>query len=158
SGQYPVEAVTFMSRIAHHTQADPGYHTGLIAQHQALQHTSADAITAAAKQVAETIGAVAIATYTTSGSTTLRPARERPEVPILCLTSKIETARRMTLSFGVHAVHTEDIKSFGEMVDKASAIAQQSGLARTGQSIVVTAGVPFGTPGSTNTLRIAVIK
>lgn len=158
SGQYPVEAVAFMDRIACHTQDDPGYHAGLVAQHQPLQHTAADAITAAAKQVAETIGAVTIATYTTSGSTTLRAARERPEVPILCLTSKIETARRLALSFGVHAVHTEDIHNFSEMVDKAAGIAQRDGLAAVGQSIVVTAGVPFGHSGRTNTLRIAVIE
>jgi pyruvate kinase len=157
SGQYPVEAVTMMNRIAEHTQEDPAYHTSLVAHHQPLLHTSADAITAAAKQVAETIGAVAIATYTTSGSTTLRAARERPEIPILCLTSKIETARRMTLSFGVHAVHTEDAHSFREMVEIATQIARRDGLAHKGQSIVVTAGVPFGIPGHTNMLRVAEI-
>jgi pyruvate kinase len=158
SGQYPIEAVTIMNRIATHTQGDPTYHSGLVAQHQPLQKTAADAITAAARQVAETIGAVAIATYTTSGSTTLRAARERPEVPILCLTSKLETARRLTLSFGVHAVHTQDIASFSEMVEKATAIAYRDGLARGGESIVVTAGVPFGISGTTNVLRIAVIN
>ncbi len=157
SGQYPVEAVEMMSRIASHTQNDLGYHTGLVAQHQPLLNTAADAITAAAKQVAETIGAVAIATYTTTGSTTLRAARERPEIPILCLTSKIETARRLTLSFGVHAVHTSDIHDFSEMVDKATLIASRDGVARQGESIVVTAGVPFGRAGSTNALRIAVV-
>jgi len=157
SGQYPVEAVTIMNRIASHTQGDPFYHSSLEAQNQLSQKTAADAITAAAKQVAETVGAVAIATYTSSGSTTLRAARERPEVPILCLTSKIETARRMTLSFGVHAVCTADISTFSEMVDKATAIALRDGLAKAGQSIVVTAGVPFGTPGTTNVLRLAVV-
>ena len=158
SGQYPVEAVTFMNRIAVRTQNDPSYHTGLIAQHQPLQPTSSDAITAAAKQVAETIEAVAIATYTTSGSTTLRAARERPEIPIVCMTSKIETARRLTLSFGVHAVHSADVNDFNEMIEKASSIVLRDGLAKSGQSIVITAGVPFGTPGSTNVLRIATIK
>ena len=158
SGQYPVEAVTFMSKIAAHTQDDPTYHTGLISQHQPLQNTASDAITSAAKQVAETIGAVAIVTYTTSGSTALRASRERPEIPILCLTSKIETARRLTLSFGVHAVHTSDVHDFSEMVEKAALIARRDGLATPGQSIVVTAGVPFGTPGRTNTLRIATVK
>lgn len=158
SGQYPVEAVTFMDRIATRTQSDPGYHTGLIAQHQPLQNTGSDAITAAAKQVAETINAVTIATYTTSGSTTLRAARERPEIPIMGMTSKIETARRLTLSFGVHAVHTEDVHDFNEMVEKATTLALRDGLAKSGQSIVITAGVPFGTPGSTNVLRIAVVK
>jgi len=158
SGQYPIEAVTIMDRIAQHTQNDPFYHASLVAQHQPLQKTAADAITSAAKQVAETIGAVAIATYTSSGSTTLRAARERPEVPILCLTAKIETARRLTMSFGVHAVQTADISDFGEMVDKAVAAALENGLAKNGESIVVTAGVPFGTIGSTNVLRIVVVR
>ncbi|MDE1900616.1 MAG: pyruvate kinase [Alphaproteobacteria bacterium] len=157
SGDYPVDAVAMMNRIATHTQNDPFYHTSLAAQHQPAQHTAADAITAAARQVAETVGAVAIATYTTSGSTTLRAARERPDVPILCLTSKLETARRMMLSFGVHAVCTADVATFSEMVDKATAIAARDGLAKPGQSIVVTAGVPFGTPGATNVLRLAVV-
>jgi pyruvate kinase len=158
SGQYPIEAVTFMDRIATRTQNDPAYHNGLIAQHLPLLHTSSDAITAAAKQVAETIEAVAIVTYTTSGSTTLRAARERPPIPILCLTSNLVTARRLTLSFGVHAVHEADIKDFSEMVEKASAVTCRDGFATSNQFIVITAGIPFGTPGSTNVLRIAQIK
>ena len=158
SGQYPVEAVTMMDRIARHTQDDPAYHAGIAAQHPDLQHTAADAITAAARQVAETIEAVSVVTYTTSGSTTLRMARERPEVPIICLTSKLETARRMILSFGVHAVHTADVHNFSEMVQKAVQIALRDGIAKIGQRVVVTAGVPFGVPGNTNVLRIARIE
>lgn len=158
NGQYPVEAVKMMDRIARHTQEDPTYHTGLASQHPDLQHTTADAITAAAHQVAETINAAAIITYTTSGSTTLRAARERPEVPLLCLTSKLETARRMVLSFGVHSVHTADVHDFNEMVQKATQIVVRDGIASTGQPVVITAGVPFGTPGNTNVLRIAVIE
>jgi pyruvate kinase len=158
AGQYPIEAVQMMDRIARHTQEDPVYQTGIAAQHPDLQHTSADAITAAARQVAVTIEAAAIITYTTSGSTTLRAARERPAVPILCLTSKLETARRLTLSFGVHATHTADVASFNEMVQKAVQITLRDGLAAVGQKVVITAGVPFGTPGSTNVLRIATIE
>ncbi len=158
TGQYPIEAVAMMDRIARHTQDDPTYHTGIAAQHPDLQHTSADAITAAARQITETIEAAAIVTYTTSGSTTLRAVRERPEVPILCLTSKLETARRLVLSFGVHAVHTADVASFNEMVQKAVQIALYDGIARIGQRVVITAGVPFGKPGNTNVLRIAWIE
>jgi pyruvate kinase len=158
SGQYPVEAVTMMNRIATHTQEDPMYYKGLASQHPDLLHTTADAITAAARQVTETIEAVAIATYTTSGSTTLRACRERPEVPILCLTSKLETARRLALSFGVHAVHTADVSTPEEMVQKAVKVAAREGLAKTGDKIVITAGVPFGKPGNTNLLRIAEIE
>ncbi|MGE3623067.1 MAG: pyruvate kinase [Bdellovibrionales bacterium] len=158
SGQYPAEAVAMMDRIARHTQDDPAYHAGIAAQHPDLQHTAADAITAAARQVAQTIEAAAIVTYTTSGSTTLRAARERPDVPILCLTSKIETARRLVLSFGVHSVHTSDVATFSEMVQKAVQIARRDGIAHVGQRVVITAGVPFGMPGNTNVLRIAWIE
>jgi pyruvate kinase len=158
SGNYPVEAVEMMDRIASHTQADPAYHAGLAAQHPDLSSTTADAITAAARQVAETIRASAIVTYTTSGSTTLRAARERPDMPIMGLTSKLETARRLVLSFGVHAVHTADVASFSEMVQKAVQIARRDGIAGVGERLVITAGVPFGTPGNTNVLRIARVE
>jgi len=158
NGQYPVEAVRMMDRITRQTQTDPEYFSVLAATHPDLERTAADAITAAANQIAETIGAVAIITYTTSGSTTLRAARERPPVPIICLTSKIETARRMTLSFGVHAIHTADVQSFTEMVKKAVMLAERDGIAQRGQRVVITAGVPFGTPGNTNVLRVAWIE
>jgi pyruvate kinase len=158
SGDYPIEAVTMMDRIARRVEKDPIYRTILDAVHYDPESTAADAITAAARQVAHTIGAVAIATYTTSGSTTLRAARERPEVPILCLTSNLQTARRMGLCWGVHAVHTEDVNNFTEMVSKACRLAKHDGFGTTGQRIVVTAGVPFGTPGNTNVLRIAWIE
>ena len=102
--------------------------------------------------------AAAIATYTTSGSTTLRAARERPEVPILCLTEQAAIARRLVLAYGVHAVLTEDVQSFSDMVHKAARLAYVHGLAEEGQRLVITAGVPFGMPGSTNILRIAWVE
>jgi pyruvate kinase len=117
--------------------------------------TSADAISAAARQVAETVQASAIVAYSVSGSTTLRAARERPEVPILGLTPKVESARRLALVWGVHSVHTEDAHDFVDMVRHATKLARDEGFAVPGERIVITAGVPFGTPGSTNTLRIA---
>ncbi len=158
SGAYPVEAVQIMDRIIQHTQADISESGGLSAERHTLQHTGADAITAAAAQVAQTIEAAAIITYTTSGSTTLRAARGRPRVPIMGLTPDLRTARRLALSFGVHSVHTRDVATFSEMVGKAVRLAQRDGVARLGDRVVITAGVPFGTPGSTNVLRIAVIE
>ena len=125
------------------------------AEHAEPEATSADAITAAARQIAHTIKAVAIVTYTTSGSTTLRAARERPDVPILCLTQRVATARRQSLCWGVHSVVTEDINNFQDMVAKAVMVARQEEFAKPGDRLVVTAGVPFGTPGATNILRIA---
>jgi pyruvate kinase len=112
-------------------------------------------MTAAARQVAETIGAAAIVTYTTSGSTALRAARERPRVPILCLTPSRDTARRLTLAWGIHCVPEIDATNFGDMVDKACRTALAEGFADAGQRLVITAGVPFGTPGATNILRLA---
>ena len=90
-----------------------------------------------------------------SGSTTLRAARERPLVPILGLTPIIETARRLAIAWGVHNVQTADATSFVDMVEKACQVALAEGFAKPGDRLVITAGVPFGTPGSTNTLRIA---
>ncbi|MBP2230711.1 pyruvate kinase [Azospirillum agricola] len=158
SGDYPIEAVSIMDRIARRVEHDPLYRTIMDAQHFDPQQTAADAITAAARQVAHTIQAAAIVTYTTSGSTTLRAARERPEQPILCLTSQLETARRLQLVFGVHSVHTSDVANFSEMVQKATRAAHKDGLAIEGQRLVITAGVPFGTPGNTNILRIAWVE
>ena len=109
-------------------------------------------------EVMPNLSAAAIVTYTTSGSTTLRAARERPEVPVLCLTERIETARRLALCWGTHCVQTKDVSSFSEMVEKACSIAREQGIAEKGQRLVVTAGVPFGTPGSTNVLRIAWVE
>src|SRR6185295_1685581 len=109
--------------------------------------TGNDAISAAAAQVAHTLSVAAVVTYTTSGSTGLRVARERPETPILCLTSRLETARHMTLVWGTHCVVTAELKRFSEMADKACRIALRDEFAKPGQRVVITAGVPLGTPG-----------
>ena len=156
-GHYPVEAVTMMDRVAHSVEADPQYRS-IIEQAETLpETTSADAITLAARQVAETIGVAAIVCYTISGSTGLRASRERPNVPIMVLTPSRDTARRMAIVWGVHCVETEDAHSFRDMVDRAAAIAESEGFVAVGGQIIITAGVPFGTPGSTNVLRIATI-
>lgn len=158
SGEYPLEAVSMMNRIIRRVERDPLYSRLIHAHHPETEATTSDAITAASAQVAHTLSAAAIVTYTTSGSTTLRAARERPDAPILCLTEKIETARRLALCWGTHCVQTQDVQTFSEMVEKACRIAREQGLASKGQRLVVTAGVPFGTPGSTNVLRIALIE
>ncbi len=155
AGAHPLAAVGMMDRIATRVQGDPLFHRQLSMDHFKLQATASDAITAAAGQVATTIKAAAIVTYTTSGSTTLRAARERPNVPILCLTETLQTARRLALVWGVHTVHTKDVSNFSDMVQKACRVAHAQNFAAEGDRVVITAGVPFGTPGSTNTLRIA---
>ncbi len=158
AGDYPVESVAMMDRIITSTEQDRSYRRILHAMQPEPEATAADAITLAAAQVASTIGAAAIVCYTMSGSTALRAARERPDVPILVLTNKIEAARRLALVWGAHCVHTADVSNTREMVEKARRLAVQEGFAETGDKIVVTAGVPFGTPGTTNLLRIAWIE
>jgi len=155
AGRYPVEAVVIMDRIACRVQQDPLHRSMLEGTRVEHEHTAPDAISAAACQVAGVVGAAAIVSYTTSGATALRAARERPAAPILVLTAKLATARRLAVLWGAHCVHTSDVKNFTDMVQKAVRIAHREGIAEPGQRIVVTAGVPFGTPGATNVLRIA---
>jgi pyruvate kinase len=154
-GAYPLEAVAMMDRIIRQTETEPTYVAIRSSWRPVVENTTADAISAAAKQVAESIGAAAIVTYTTTGSTTLRAARQRPTVPVIVLTTRRGTARRLALLWGAHSVHTSDTRDFGDMVERACRLAIQDGIAAPGDQLVVTAGVPFGTPGATNILRVA---
>jgi pyruvate kinase len=158
AGQFPVEAVATMSRIAEEIESDPHYPGIIAAQRNDPEHTGADAIAAAARQIAETIDLKAIVAWTMSGSTALRIARERPQTPVLMMTPSLQTARRMTLLWGVHAVVGEDINDVAEMAEKGAAAALEQEFARPGQRIILVAGVPFGTPGSTNMIRIAFVN
>jgi pyruvate kinase len=157
-GDYAVEAVSIMSRIIARVERDPNYRAIVDAVHASADATAADAITAAARQVASTIHAAAIVTYTSTGSTALRAARERPEVPILCITPEIGTARRLALAWGVHCVQAKDVKNSAQMVDRAAKSALSEQFAVPGDRLVITAGMPFGTPGATNLLRIAWVE
>jgi pyruvate kinase len=158
AGEYPVETVTLMNRIIVQVERDPLYRSYLDAYHAEAEHTAPDAITAAARQVASTMRAAAIVTYTTTGSTALRAARERPGRPILSLITQTATARRLALVWGLHTVVCEDAHDVDDMTERACLLARESGVAGPGASIVITAGVPFGTPGSTNLLRIAWVR
>ncbi|NVK19153.1 MAG: pyruvate kinase [Methylocystaceae bacterium] len=155
AGDYPVETVEIMDRIIKRVEGDPLCARMRDNDRIIPEETENDAISAAARQVAETIKAKAIVTYTTTGSTSYRVARERPETMILSLTPKVETARKLALCWGVHSAVTQDAADFSEMVKGAHKVAKAEKIAMRGDSLVVTAGVPFGTPGTTNILRIA---
>lgn len=155
TGAHPVQAVEVMNRVANTVEHSPEYRSIMEADQLQPEATAADAITAAARQVAETISAQAIVTYTTSGSTALRAARERPTAPILVLTPNLFAARRLAIVWGLHCVPGPDAHSFTDMVDRACSVAVEESLAGINDRLVITAGVPFGTPGATNTLRIA---
>jgi len=158
AGQYPYEAVNIMDRIIARVEEDSGWRAIIEASRPAPENSVADAIAAAARQVAHTIDAAVICAFTASGSTALRAARERPEPPILGLTTSMSTARRMALVWGVHAVLAPEVHSMTETVAKATRTSAQEGFATTGTSIVVIAGVPFGRPGTTNALRVAQVR
>lgn len=155
AGDFPVDAVKIMNRIIGKVESDPNYYQILANARSEPEATAADAISAAARQVAQTLSAKAIMTFTTSGSTTMRASRERPSVPVVSMTPELSTARRLSCVWGVHCVHSPDATSFEDMATIASDHAKSDGFAKRGDRIIVTAGVPFGTPGATNVLRIA---
>jgi pyruvate kinase len=157
AGKYPVEAVATMSRIAEEVERDPTYFTEIEAHHQAPEATGADAIAAAARQVAETLALPAILCLTSSGATGLRVARERPRPPIVALSPKLATGRKLALAWGVHCVVAEEAADLDRMVERACAIAFREGFAEAGQRVIIVAGVPLGTPGATNMVRIAYV-
>lgn len=157
SGAYPLAAVQIMDRIITEVERDPLYKNMIAAQHETPLNNKGDAICAALREVTQIVGAVATVTYTSSGHTSLRAARERPMAPILSITPKQSTARRLALVWGVHSSVSEAVPNVDMMVATACRTAWQEGLAQVGEQIAITAGVPFGLPGSTNLLRIAEI-
>jgi pyruvate kinase len=157
AGQYPVEAVRTMNRIAEETESDPYYRSILQAQRSEPEATGADAIAAATRQIAETLDLSAIVCWTFSGSTALRVARERPKPPIVAISPNMATGRRLSLVWGVHCVVAEDAHDQDDMVERACRIAFRDSFANPGQRVIIVAGVPFRTPGATNMLRIAFV-
>ncbi|WP_150286192.1 pyruvate kinase [Rhabdaerophilum calidifontis] len=157
AGKYPITAVETMSRIAEAVERDPNYTVLLAGQRTAPEPTGADAIAAAARSVAETLDLRAIVAWTASGATALRIARERPYPPILTLTTSHHTARRLALVWGVHAVVGEDPRDVDDMARLGAQVAREQEFANPGQRVILVAGVPFGTPGATNMLRIAFV-
>ncbi|TPE49390.1 pyruvate kinase [Amaricoccus solimangrovi] len=155
SGDYPIEAVTTMDNVAISVESDPTYRQIIEAQRVPFRQRVSDAITVAAREVAETTHVKAICCYSHSGTTALLTARERPRVPIIALTPLARTARRLVLSWGVHCVITESVDRFKLAVVGAARAARQYGFAGEDDKIVVTAGIPFGKPGTTNILRVA---
>lgn len=157
AGDYPVEAVTMMDRIAQQVERDPNYPSIINAQRAEPEPTGADAISLAARQIAETLKLSAIICYTGSGTTGVRAARERPQVPIVALSPVVATARRLSLLWGTHCVVTEDATDLDDVVNRACRIAFEEGFAQAGERVIITAGVPLRTPGATNMLRIAYV-
>ncbi len=155
AGQYPIEAVTTMHNVAISVESDPVYREIIEASRKAKRTTVADGIVAAAREIAEATDIKAICCFSQSGTTVSLVSRERPRVPILALTPLMETARRMCLTWGTHCVLTEEQDRFKGAVISAARAAREEGFATESDQIVVTAGVPFNTQGTTNILRVA---
>jgi len=157
AGKHPVEAVAVMDRIAVAVESGPLFQSIMDSQRATPEETTPDAIMAAVHQITHTVHARAIVCWTKSGSTGLRAARERPEAPIIALTPSVETARRISIAWGLHCVMTDDAHDLDDVVERAASIAYEEGFAKPGERIVVTAGVPLGTPGATNLIRVAFV-
>jgi pyruvate kinase len=154
AGNYPVEAVGMMDRIIAVVERDPDYLRAVEAAHPAPEPTISDAICCALRRAAGILPLAATVTYTTSGHTSLRAARERPAAPILGMTPNLATARRLALVWGVHPVLVRDVEHVSEVVDTAFEAAMREGIVRPGDIMAITAGMPFGISGNTNLLRI----
>ncbi|GAB0115025.1 pyruvate kinase [Acidisoma sp. C75] len=157
AGQYPIEAVNMMDRIVARVEQDGGWRQITDASCPEPEGSAPDAIASAARQIAHTIKAPAIAAFTDSGVTALRVARTRPDCPILGLTPRPETARRLAVVWGVHAVIGKDVDSFTEAAEEAREEARQENMAQPGEQIVLTAGVPFRQSGGTNMVHVTKI-
>ena len=155
AGKYPIEAVSTMNRIGEEVERDPTYRGVVSAQRPEPEATAGDAIADAARQVAETLDLPAIICWTSSGSTAIRVARERPKPPIVAITPNIAAGRKLSVVWGVHCVVAEDARDQDDMVSRAGRIAFRDGFVRAGQRVIIVAGVPLGLPGTTNMLRIA---
>jgi pyruvate kinase len=159
AGEHPVRSVEMMDKICKRTEEDETYEQFMEDSNLETMGDPSDAITTAAHYVAQDVEARAIVTYTMSGSTALRMARQRPSVPIVCLTPNQTVSRKLCVSYGVHGVHTPEIQGeFTGPVPHASSVLLNENLAAKGDRFVMTAGVPFGVSGTTNILRIAEVE
>lgn len=155
AGDYPIEAVTTMDNVAVEVESDPTYTDVIEAGRRIERKSVADGIVAAAREIAEATNVKAICCFTSSGTTAALVSREKPRVPIIALTNRLETARRLALTWGCYCVTTNDMQRFKQAVVSAARAARSSGMATESDLIVVTAGVPFNVSGTTNILRVA---
>jgi len=157
-GKYPVEAVATMDAIAREVERDPLYDSIVHAQDIGPDEDAPGAISAAAAAIASSLKLAAIICYTATGATALRAVRHRPATQVLALTPVRATARRLALAWGLRCVLTDDPNDLDDMVERACGIARAAGFAAPGDRVIISAGVPLGTPGATNILRVAYIN
>ncbi|MFZ5958526.1 pyruvate kinase [Pseudomonas knackmussii] len=157
SGQYPVEAVEMMAKIIRQVEAEPDYQGQLELNRPEPEATVSDAISCAIRRISRILPVAVLVNYTESGASTLRASRERPKAPILSLTPNLKAARRLSVAWGVYSVVNAQLAHVDEICATALEIALAQRMAQRGDTVVVTAGLPFGQPGSTNMLRIETV-
>ncbi|MCY1362801.1 Pyruvate kinase [compost metagenome] len=158
SGDYPLEAVQMMSKIIRQVENGPDYQAQLDVGRPQAEATASDAISCAIRRISAILPVAALVNYSESGSSSLRASRERPKAPILNLTPSLATARRLTVAWGIYSVVNQRLNKVEEVSSTALDIAQAQGFAQPGDTVVITAGIPFGQPGTTNTLRIETLS
>ncbi|MGA6106419.1 pyruvate kinase [Pseudomonas solani] len=154
SGDYPLETVQMMSKIIRQVEQGPDFQSQLDVSRPQAEATASDAISCAIRRISSILPVAALVNYTESGSSSLRASRERPKAPILSLTPSLETARRLTVAWGIYSVVNQRLDKVEDVTGTALEIARAQGMARSGDTLVITAGVPLGQPGTTNMLRI----
>ncbi|MBB4819021.1 pyruvate kinase [Pseudomonas alcaligenes] len=154
SGDYPLETVQMMSKIIRQVEQGPDFQSQLDVSRPQAEATASDAISCSIRRISSILPVAALVNYTESGSSSLRASRERPKAPILSLTPSLETARRLTVAWGVYSVVNQRLEKVEDVTGTALEIARAQGMARSGDTLVITAGVPLGQPGTTNMLRI----
>ncbi len=157
SGDYPQEAVQMMSKIIRQVENGPDFQAQLDVSRPQAEATASDAISCAIRRISSILPVAALVNYTESGNSSLRASRERPKAPILSLTPNLDTARRLSVAWGVYSVVNARLNKVEEVTRTALETARSAGLANTGDTVVITAGEPFGQPGSTNSLRIEIL-
>ncbi|MEM8663610.1 MAG: pyruvate kinase [Pseudomonadota bacterium] len=158
AGSFTVEAVSTMDKVAQEVERDPNYQSILLAQRFEPEETGADALAAAARQIAETLNVGATVCYTTSGATALRVSRERPFAPVVVLTPNRDTARRLGLAWGLHNVVCEEVHDAEDLIALAGSTIVDEGIGKTGDRVIMIAGMPLHTPGVTNFLQLAFVR
>ena len=158
SGDYPVETVKMMNKIAINIEKDSNYNDILSSQLEETPDTTPDAIATAAKTLADELSSPIIVCYTESGSTGIKVSRVRPSQIILTITPIIQTARKLSLAWGVLCFLQKDENDLEHMIELTKSTVKRSGLCHLGDKIVITAGLPLKVQGTTNLIRVTTVK
>jgi pyruvate kinase len=153
-GSYPVQSAAFMDRIARAVEPSVAYRHELAQAGDQPFPTVGEAMSNAACDIAEVLGAAAILVPTYSGRTASAVARHRPRRPIIAVTHKRQAVQQLALEWGVVASEIEEAKNVEDLWSRALDAARETGLVNAGDRIVITAGTAVNVPGTTNLIKV----